>query len=456
MKKLSILTILLLPALAVAAPKAPIELTLQALSGEAVKVNWKNGDDSIFDGPTGYKIYRNGEFLTATRQSCYSSESGSTNEVCSFIDHNLAANTEYSYTVVASDDEHFANDTQHISSTHKDFNYFAISKDKTKAYSKYTAGGDGWDDEVDTFIKITDISNPDAPQDTGFSYQPVSYTYKLGDNKGKTVKGTVQSKFLSKDGSRIFILTDYGLENDTSDACTYCETAYFINYLTILDSSDLSVLSQSEFHEKLTILGTSSDGKKLYVESKLHTLTDAISKKVIDISDASNPTIAQTQDFPNLVTSGNGKLYAVDNHAKFSILDEISKAELGSISEIEYYYRNLTLSPEKDTIYAVGSSRPEGGFLQLIDVRDSRNPTIISTIDTPNGAEDVVISADAKKAYIGHRDGIEVVDISNPHRLKVIHRIFIDHGVDKMNLIGDSKIIASSGSSMYVIDISSF
>ena len=67
MKKLSILTALLLPVFAIASEViAPVGLTLGPLSAEAVKIEWQNGEDDDWsideeeDDVRGYKIYRNG------------------------------------------------------------------------------------------------------------------------------------------------------------------------------------------------------------------------------------------------------------------------------------------------------------------------------------------------------------------------------------------------------------
>jgi hypothetical protein len=437
MKKLNILIALLLPALAFAEVKAPVNLELTALSAEAVKIEWKNGDDSIFDGPTGYKIYRDGEFLTATRVICYTGET--TDTTCTYTDHNLKPNTTYTYKVVATDDETIADDSNYISSKHQDINYFALSADGTKAYGKYIVGGKNWDDEVDTFIKITDLSNPDAPVDTGFSYQTKPYVHE----DGYTTKGTVSSKTLSKDGSKIFLIAKHG----------------YINFLTILDANDLSVISRTKFNEKLEIRSLSSDGKKLYVTSKTYDdKNGAGSSKILDISDISNPKLTETTNYPELlVASNSNKLYGVENHDKFVVIDENSKAELGSFS-IKDYYINLVVSSDGTTVYAMGSSRGSSdGFFKLIDVRDSNNPKIIGTIDTPNGANDVAISKDGKKAYVAHSGGVQIVDISNPYNPKVVDRIYIDYGVDKISLVDDDKkLVASKSKKLFVIDVSSF
>jgi hypothetical protein len=457
MKKLSLTAALLLPLFAFASEViAPVELKLQALSGEAVKIEWKNGDDSIFNGPKGYKIYRDGEFLTATRASCYTG--GTTNEICAYTDHNLKPNTAYTYTIVATDDETIADDSKYISNKHEDVNYFALSADGTKAYGKYIIGGQNWDDEVNTFIKITDLSNPDTPVDTGLSYQIQPYIHKEGDKKGLISKGTVRSTTLSKDGSKIFLIVRHGLEDYTYSSLHYDEDAYYVNFLTILDADDLSVISRTELHEELEIINPSSDGKKLYVTSKAYNPAGSRSKKIIDISDVSNPRLTETIDYPKLlIASNSNKLYGVEKHVKFVVIDENSKAELGSFP-IKNYYGNLILSSDGTTVYALGSTQGSSdGFLKLIDVRDSNNPRVISTIDTPSHAEDVAISKDGKKAYIAHGDGVEIVDISNPYNPKVVHNIYIDYGVDKVSLVDDKKLIASkSKKELFVVDISSF
>jgi hypothetical protein len=224
-----------------------------------------------------------------------------------------------------------------------------------------------------------------------------------------------------------------------------------------LDANDLSVISRTKFNEKLEIRSLSSDGKKLYVTSKTYDQNGAGSSKILDISDPLNPKLTETTNYPGLlVASNSNKLYGVVNHDKFVVIDENSKAELGSFS-IKDYYRNLVVSSDGTTVYAMGSSRGSSdGFFKLIDVRDSNNPRIIGTIDTPNRASDVVISKDGKKAYVANSGGVQIVDISNPYNPKVVHRIYIDYGVDKISLVDDKKLVASRSTKLFVIDVSSF
>jgi hypothetical protein len=226
-----------------------------------------------------------------------------------------------------------------------------------------------------------------------------------------------------------------------------------------LDANDLSVISRTKFNEKLEIRSLSSDGKKLYVTSKTYDdQNGAGSSKILDISDISNPKLTETTNYPGLlVASNSNKLYGVEKRVKFVVIDENSKAELGSFAINDYYY-NLVLSSGGNTIYAVGSTHGDSsGFFQLIDVRDSNNPKVIGTIDTPNWASDVAISKDSKKAYIAHSDGVEIVDISNPYNPKVVDRIYIDHGINKISLVDDDKkLVASKSKELFVINISSF
>ena len=84
----------LLPSLLLAAPSAPTNLVLKALSTSKVSISWQDNATT----ETGYKLYRDGRFVAVIAANAHS-----------YIDENLTANTTYKYTLKASDDAYYNN-----------------------------------------------------------------------------------------------------------------------------------------------------------------------------------------------------------------------------------------------------------------------------------------------------------------------------------------------------------
>ena len=99
-KKISLLG-LSLPILLSATPTNPSQLELKALSNSAISITWQDNSND----ETGFKIYRNDTLIMTTNA-----------DVHSYIDTGLDANTLYTYTVKATDDEEKINfnHNQHI------------------------------------------------------------------------------------------------------------------------------------------------------------------------------------------------------------------------------------------------------------------------------------------------------------------------------------------------------
>ncbi len=84
----------LLPSLLLAAPTAPSNLVLKALSMSKVSISWQDNATT----ETGYKLYRDGRFIATVGANVHS-----------YTDENLTRDTTYTYTVKASDDAYYNN-----------------------------------------------------------------------------------------------------------------------------------------------------------------------------------------------------------------------------------------------------------------------------------------------------------------------------------------------------------
>jgi hypothetical protein len=84
----------LLPSLLLAAPSAPSNLHLKALSTSSVSISWQDNAST----ETGYKIYRDGRFIATVGANIHN-----------YTDKDLAPNTTYTYTLKASDDAYYNN-----------------------------------------------------------------------------------------------------------------------------------------------------------------------------------------------------------------------------------------------------------------------------------------------------------------------------------------------------------
>jgi len=90
-KKIQTTLILLSPALLLAAPTTPTSITFSAVTANSVNITWTTSDNNN----KGYKILRDGELIQRISNSATKT----------FQDTGLSANTSYTYTVIATDDE---------------------------------------------------------------------------------------------------------------------------------------------------------------------------------------------------------------------------------------------------------------------------------------------------------------------------------------------------------------
>ena len=115
--------------------------------------------------------------------------------------------------------------------------------------------------------------------------------------------------------------------------------------------------------------------------------------------------------------------------------------------------RSVTLSPDGNTAYVADYL----AGLQIINVSDSSNPTLIETFDTPGYAESVTLSPDGNTAYVGyHSDGIHIIDVSdssNPTLIETFHASGWQLGVT-LSSDGNTAYVADSFTGLRIIDVS--
>ncbi len=199
--------------------------------------------------------------------------------------------------------------------------------------------------------------------------------------------------------------------------------------------------------------------------------------KVIDISDPTNPFEVGSYDSlpvdstigsggygitsgwtyaPNIYVSGN---YAYMTSTVSSLIGTNGNFEVIDISDPTAPYKvgdlpNIgTIGPTKevyisgDYVYVASCagtiySEPIDPGLQVIDISDPANPSVIGSVDTPDYAYGVYISG--SYAYVAAGDsGLQVVDISDPINPSIV--AYIDTP-------GSAKDVHVSGSYVYVDD----
>lgn len=100
-----------------------------------------------------------------------------------------------------------------------------------------------------------------------------------------------------------------------------------------------------------------------------------------------------------------------NNSLKVEVLVKNEAFAIGSFTSPQAVY-SVTLSKDENTVY-LGSSYAEG--LQIIDVSNPVNPSLIGSYNTPGPASTVALSKDENIAYVPDETyGLQIIDVSSP------------------------------------------
>jgi hypothetical protein len=206
------------------------------------------------------------------------------------------------------------------------------------------------------------------------------------------------------------------------------------------DSADLKIIDISK-PNATKLLGSYPNAKGISIDlspsgNVAYVVTHGKGLLILDVSDNSNPTLISTYGtdykYKEIKISKNGtkayvSTYDAGKLGGFEILD-ISNPNniqiLGNYSQRDAYYLGLSIDQTK--IYL----STHGNGLQIIDVSDVTNPTLLGSYLTPldgmgmrDGFNGAVPSPDGTKVYasvypsMGNQDAdnyMAVIDVSNP------------------------------------------
>ncbi|MEA2091147.1 MAG: hypothetical protein U9O83_02135, partial [Campylobacterota bacterium] len=242
------------------------------------------------------------------------------------------------------------------------------------------------------------------------------------------------------------------VSNDGSTAyVTNASRGFFT--LDVRDASSYKIIGSSISQGLNGTLAFSPDGSLLY--GLLGNF------KAIDVGDIdNNPVIARYSNKridEVKLSSDNTKAYLA-THSLMTIIDIStdenlsSSSVLGSISVDGNYANDIALNKSETRLFLATDYR-----LQIIDITNSKEPTLINTIDTNGSVKAVTISADEKLAYIAdYREGIKIIDISDENNLTIIGSVDTAGSVYDIALSPDENTLyaAARESGLQVIDIS--
>lgn len=118
----------------------------------------------------------------------------------------------------------------------------------------------------------------------------------------------------------------------------------------------------------------------------------------------------------------------------------------------------LTLSQDENIAYVAGGIHG----LQIVDIHNSKKPTLMSNLDINGAAMDIVLSKDGKKLYVSYsgepynkNGGLKVIDITDVYNPVIIGGLIIDRP-NLFNLVSSfrkNRLYGISRSGLKIIDI---
>jgi len=150
-------------------------------------------------------------------------------------------------------------------------------------------------------------------------------------------------------------------------------------------------------------------------------------------------------------------IYVIENKAYITTKYD----ELLNIFDIQDNY-NLNLLSSFDDFFYRGNDivvfdefayiTTEQGFLQIIDVTNDLKPKNITTIETIDRAENIMIKD--HKAFIATHSGMQIIDISKPSRPKYISHINTSVNVKNVAVFNQKAYVSIKDEGVQIIDIS--
>lgn len=157
-----------------------------------------------------------------------------------------------------------------------------------------------------------------------------------------------------------------------------------------------------------------------------------------------------------ILNKSKNKLYITTSNGLniIDVSDENNPTLLYSLSSSNYT-NDLVLSDNEQYIYFLSG----GNGIKVIDIIDDSSPHIISSFDIYG--YNIALSSNRNFAFISYKDGVKVIDVSNPYSLTLIKDIgFMGDIVEyyfgtKKGIIGsrtENVSVSSDGNKLYIAD----
>jgi hypothetical protein len=285
---------------------------------------------------------------------------------------------------------------------------------------------------------------------------------------------------------------------------TYMYAAVEANGMQIID------ISNPEDPKQLSIFLTSGNAEAVRADENFAYIAYAFGSsgiRILDVADKTKPVADKTwayteSDAKSIVLfPDNTSLYATSNQADMKQINISDKSDMHTVASFDtpadsmaidvsggYLYtvdNNIGETPENEglRIFQITSPNPESivllltGFcatpgeaqdvfvngryafvadgnhgLQLIDTYDSKNPTIISNVETSSTAKGVYVKNNY--AYVAVDDqGIDIIDVKDASNPSVISSLDTPGNANAVFVLGNYAYIADGDNGLQIVDI---
>ncbi|SFP02217.1 immunoglobulin-like domain-containing protein [Hydrogenimonas thermophila] len=153
------------------------------------------------------------------------------------------------------------------------------------------------------------------------------------------------------------------------------------------------------------------------------------------------------------LSSDGTKAYIADGANGLQIIDISDPTNISIINSINTSDASaIALSSDGAKAYVADGTNG----LQIIDISDPANLSIIGNIDLPGNLSGIALSSDGNKAYLTNTvNGLQIIDISDPTNPSIISSIDTEHALAiALSSDGAKAYLADGANGLQIIDIS--
>lgn len=250
---------------------------------------------------------------------------------------------------------------------------------------------------------------------------------------------SLRSWTASSDGQRVGTLRDVGIGTLVAE-----------EKLQVYDGA-LSVTSYRDTPGQVAVLGTPGSAFDLFVLGKHAYVADGPRFTVFDISNPSAPTLLKSiglNDARGVFVSGN-YAYVADGSQGLQIIDISDPANPSVVGNYNTDGNAMGVWVVGDYAYAADDARG----LQIIDVSDPASPSLVDNYDTDGNAEDVYVAGNYAFVADGS-EGLQILDINPDNPPTLVSSFDTDGDCRCVYIHGDRAYVADGSKGFQIFDIS--